>query len=297
MQQMFALAFPAIDPVAFPVGPFEVRWYSLAYMAGLIGGWLYARRLVRRPRLWGAVRRPREADLDDMLLWCALGVVLGGRVGYVLFYNFDAYLADPAEILAVWHGGMSFHGGFLGTVLAIVLFARSRGLSALSLLDLAAAVVPIGLFFGRVANFINGELWGRTAPDLPWAFVFPTGGPVPRHPSQLYEALGEGLFLFMLLALIVRLGALRRPGLVGGVFVAGYALARVVCELFREPDAHLGYLFGGWVTIGMLLSIPMLLLGLWGIANAYRTRRKALEDVPEGHLDDKLIEGKLLEKT
>jgi phosphatidylglycerol:prolipoprotein diacylglycerol transferase len=215
----------------------------------------------------------------------ALGVVLGGRIGYVLFYNFDSYLADPLEALAIWRGGMSFHGGFLGAILAILLFARSRSLSGLAMLDLAAVVTPIGLFFGRIANFINGELWGRPAPDFPLAVVFPDGGPIPRHPSQLYEAVAEGLLLFIVLAWAVRRFGFRRPGLIGGIFVFGYAAARIACEFFREPDPQLGFLFGsslgelgGGITMGMLLSLPMALVGAVAIWLAARgsTRPDAL---------------------
>ena len=273
---LLALPFPAIDPVAIAIGPLAIRWYALAYVIGLLGGWYYARRLAANASLWGDLRRPTLADTDDLIVWVALGVVLGGRIGYVLFYNFDVYLAQPSEMFAVWRGGMSFHGGFLGSILAIVLFARRRNLSGLAMLDLAAVVVPIGLFFGRIANFVNGELWGRPAPDFPYAFVFPNGGPVPRHPSQLYEAFGEGLVLFVLLALAVRRFGFRRPGLLGGMFVLGYAVARIVCEFFREPDAQLGYLFGG-VTMGMLLSVPMALVGAVAIVLAARgvTRPRA----------------------
>jgi phosphatidylglycerol:prolipoprotein diacylglycerol transferase len=203
--------------------------------------------------------------------------VLGGRIGYVLFYNLSTYLANPLEILAVWRGGMSFHGGLLGAALAIVLFARRRNLNPLTMLDLASTVAPIGLFFGRIANFINGELWGRPAFDFPYAVVFPHAGPVPRHPSQLYEALGEGLLLFIVMAIAVRLVGFRRPGLLGGIFILGYAVARIVCEFFREPDEQLGFLFGasvqalsGGITMGMLLSLPMALLGLTVIAFASR---------------------------
>jgi phosphatidylglycerol---prolipoprotein diacylglyceryl transferase len=265
---LFVLPFPAIDPVAVSIGPLAIRWYALAYIVGLIGGWWYARRLAERPGYWTGLKQPSATDIDDLIVWVALGVVLGGRVGYVLFYNFDSYLSRPSEIFAVWRGGMSFHGGFLGSILAIVLFARSRGLNPLAMLDLAAVVTPIGLFFGRIANFINGELWGRPAPDLPFAFVFPNAGPAPRHPSQLYEAFAEGLVLFAVMALAVRRFGFRRPGLVGGIFVLGYAIARIVCEFFREPDAQLGFLFGasvdalqGGITMGMLLSIPMALVG------------------------------------
>ncbi len=272
-----ALPFPAIDPIAIAIGPLAIRWYALAYVVGLLGGWFLARRLAATSRFWGGLRQPTATDIDDVIVWVALGIVLGGRLGYVLFYNFGAYLSRPAEIFAVWQGGMSFHGGFLGAILALVLFARSRGLNSLAMLDLAAVVTPIGLFLGRIANFINGELWGRPAPDVPWAFVFPGAGPVPRHPSQLYEAFGEGLVLFLVVAVAVRRFGFRRPGLIGGIFVLGYAIARIVCEFFREPDPQLGYLLGtsvdalrGGLTMGMILSIPMALVGAGAIWLAAR---------------------------
>jgi phosphatidylglycerol---prolipoprotein diacylglyceryl transferase len=290
---LFAIPFPAIDPVAIALGPFAIRWYALAYVVGLIGGWYYAKRLAADTALWTPLRHPTPLEIDDLVVWVALGVVLGGRAGYVLFYNLESYLADPSEIFAIWHGGMSFHGGFAGAVLALLLFARSRGLSGLALLDLASVVTPIGLFFGRIANFINGELWGRPAPDLPFGVVFPHGGPVPRHPSQLYEAATEGLLLFIVMAIAARRFGFRRPGLLGGIFVLGYAIARVLCEFFREPDAQLGFLFGssvqalgGGITMGMLLSLPMALVGLVAIWLALRgvTRPRsqpdALADAP-----------------
>ena len=286
---LLALPFPAIDPVAIAIGPLAIRWYALAYVAGLLGGWLIARRLAGRRDLWGELRQPTATDIDDLLVWVALGVVLGGRIGYVLFYNFETYLSDPGEILAVWRGGMSFHGGFLGAILAILLLARSRGLNGLAMLDLAAVVTPIGLFFGRIANFINGELWGRPAPDFPYAVVFPHAGPVPRHPSQLYEALGEGLILFAVMVVAVRRFGFRRPGLIGGIFVLGYAVARIVCEFFREPDPQLGFLFGssvealgGGITMGMLLSLPMAVVGAGAIWIAARglTRPRSLAEAP-----------------
>ncbi|WP_230531629.1 prolipoprotein diacylglyceryl transferase [Microvirga roseola] len=271
------LSFPLIDPVAISIGPLAIRWYALAYVAGLLGGWFYAKRLAARADLWTPLRHPKPVDIDDLIVWVALGVVLGGRLGYVLFYNLGAYLAQPLEIFAVWRGGMSFHGGFIGAVLAIVLFSRSRGLHPLAMLDMAAVVTPIGLFFGRIANFINGELWGRPAPDFPYAVVFPHAGPVPRHPSQLYEAFGEGLLLFIVMAIAARRFGFRRPGLLGGIFVLGYALARIVAEFFREPDAQLGFLFGssvealsGGITMGMLLSLPMAILGAGMIVIAAR---------------------------
>jgi phosphatidylglycerol:prolipoprotein diacylglycerol transferase len=266
---LLAIPFPHIDPVAIAVGPFAIRWYALSYVAGIVLGWWYSRRLAAKAPLWGDTRRPTQADMDDQIVWIALGIVLGGRVGYVLFYNLASYIERPAEIFTVWRGGMSFHGGFLGTILAIVLFARSRGLNALAMLDVAAVVAPIGLFTGRVANFVNGELWGRPAPDLPWGVVFPMGGDVPRHPSQLYEAFAEGLVLLAIMAVAVRIFGFRRPGLVGGIFVLGYSVARIVCEFFREPDAQLGFLFGG-TTMGQLLSVPMAAAGIAVIAVAAR---------------------------
>ena len=217
---LYALPFPAFDPVLVHIGPVAIRWYALAYIAGILGGWLYARRLIRTERLWGGPAPMTVVDFDDFVLWVTLGIILGGRTGYVLFYNLPYFVANPAEIFQLWKGGMSFHGGFLGCVLAVVGFARRRGISFLSLGDVTCAVAPIGLFLGRLANFINGELWGRVA-DVPWAIVFPNAGPLPRHPSQLYEATLEGIVLFVVLAVMIRLGALRRPGTITGSFVLG----------------------------------------------------------------------------
>ena len=264
------LPFPAIDPVLVSIGPFAIRWYALAYICGILLGWLYARTIIANQRLWGGPAPFTATDFDDFVLWVTLGIILGGRVGYVLFYNFDFFIAHPLEILQVWKGGMSFHGGFLGCVLAVVLFGLKRKISILSLGDITCAVAPIGLFFGRLANFVNGELWGRPT-DVPWAMVFPSpeAGPWPRHPSQLYEAALEGLVLFCVLAVLVRAGALKRPGLILGAFAIGYAVARSVCELFREPDAQLGFLWGG-MTMGMLLSVPLLIAGICLVAFALR---------------------------
>jgi phosphatidylglycerol:prolipoprotein diacylglycerol transferase len=277
---LLAIPFPHIDPVALAVGPFAIRWYALSYIAGIVLGWWYSRRLAATAALWGDTRRPTPTDMDDQIVWIALGIVLGGRIGYVLFYNLASYLEHPAEIFTVWRGGMSFHGGFLGTILAIVLFARARKLHPLAMLDVAAVVTPIGLFTGRIANFVNGELWGRPAPDLPWGVVFPMGGDVPRHPSQLYEAFAEGLVLLAIMAVAARIFGFRRPGLLGGIFVAGYAIARIVCEFFREPDAQLGFLFGG-TTMGQLLSVPMAIVGMAVIVMAARgwtrSRRPGVE--------------------
>ncbi len=265
---LFAVPFPAIKPVLIEVGPFAIRWYALAYIVGIVLGWLYARAIVRSARFWGGEAPFTTLDLDDFILWVTLGIILGGRIVYVLFYNPVHFAAHPLEILELWKGGMSFHGGFLGCVVAVVLFARSRGVSMFSLGDVTCAVGPIGLLLGRLANFVNGELWGR-ASDVPWAMVFPSGGPQPRHPSQLYEAGLEGLVLFAVLAIAIRAGALRRPGLVIGLFSLGYGVARCFGELFREPDAQLGFLWGG-LTMGMLLSLPMMLFGIALIVIALR---------------------------
>jgi phosphatidylglycerol---prolipoprotein diacylglyceryl transferase len=261
------IPFPDFDPVAFWLGPYPVRWYALAYIVGLLGGLWYAQRLAAADRLWGQVRRPSPADLDDLLLWATFGVILGGRIAHVAIWEPAYYLAKPIEVFAIWSGGMSFHGGLAGATLAMFLFARRRGLPFLPLADIVATVAPLGLMLGRVGNFINGELWGRVT-DMPWGMIFPRGGPLPRHPSQLYEAAAEGLLLLIVLAVAARLGAYRRPGLATGLFGAGYALARIGSEFFREPDPHLGFLVGGFATMGMLLSLPMLAIGLWLILRA-----------------------------
>lgn len=251
------LPYLNIDPVAVAVGPLVVRWYALAYLAGFILGWRYCLHLANQG---GGAARPEH--YDEFLSWVVFGTILGGRLGYVLFYNPVYYLDHPEQALMVWHGGMSFHGGFLGVVVAGWLFCRHSRLPALAFGDLLACAAPIGLFFGRIANFVNGELFGRIAPDADWAMVFPRGGPLPRHPSQLYEAALEGVVLFLLLAWLSRLEAVRaRPGLRIGVFLAGYGAARCIVEFFREPDAQLGFLFAG-ATMGQLLSLPMIIGGL-----------------------------------
>ncbi len=265
---LLAIPFPAFDPVLVQLGPFAIRWYALAYILGILLGWLYARTIIRNARLWGGPAPMTGADFDDFILWVTLGIILGGRVGYVLFYNFEHFAAHPLEALQLWKGGMSFHGGFTGCVIVVILFARSRGIPVLSLGDVTCAVGPIGLLLGRVANFINGELWGRPS-DVPWAMVFPGGGPLPRHPSQLYEAALEGLVLFIVLAIAVRAGALRRPGLVIGLFAVAYGILRSCAEFFREPDPQLGFLWGG-LTMGMLLSVPLVLFGVGLIRFAMR---------------------------
>jgi len=251
------VTFPDFDPVLIQIGPFALRWYALAYIAGIVGGWLWMRRLAQLPAPVAT-----QAQVDDLVSWVTLGIILGGRLGYVLFYRPSDYLAAPWEALFVWQGGMAFHGGALGVIVAILWFCRRQGLDPLALGDRVATVVPIGLFLGRLANFINGELWGRVT-DQPWGMVFPTGGPLPRHPSQLYQAFLEGLCLLVLLQILLRIPALRaRRGFITGAFLAGYGVARSIGELFRQPDHFLGFLAFG-LTMGQLLSVPMIAAGLF----------------------------------
>lgn len=269
---MFLLIpYPQINPVLISLGPLPIRWYALAYIAGLIFGWAYARYLVGKNAFWNGLPHPVPASIDDLIVYLAFGIILGGRLGYVLFYNPGFYFAHPAEVVAVWKGGMSFHGGLLGAAVAIILFARQAKVPVLSVMDVSAAAVPVGLFLGRLANFIKPELWGRPT-DVPWAMIFPGSDGVPRHPSQLYEAALEGVVLFIVLYIAIRLGALRRPGLVTGIFALGYGIARIICEFFREPDPQLGFLFGG-ATMGMILSLPLVAAGLGFILYALSTKR------------------------
>lgn len=262
---MLTIPYPNIDPVLIEFGPFAIRWYALAYIAGLLLGWRYCVSMTRRPP---KVLEP--AQLDDFLVWVTLGVVLGGRVGYVLFYNLPYYSLHPIEALKIWTGGMSFHGGTIGVVLAMFLFTRLRKIDFLRLGDILVCAVPIGLFLGRLANFVNGELYGRPT-DVPWAMVFPADeARLPRHPSQLYEATLEGLVLFLVLFVLQRFTRARDyRGYLSGVFLAGYAIARIVSEFFREPDRQLGYLAGGF-TMGQILSVPVLIAGVWLILRARR---------------------------
>ena len=260
------LSYPAVDPVLVQVGPFAVRWYALAYIAGLLLGWRYIVALTR-------LRDPplEKQDVDDFIVWATLGVILGGRLGYALIYRPDYYLANPVEIPFIWQGGMSFHGGLVGVVVAVWLFSRRRGLDTLGVGDYVACAAPIGLFFGRIANFINAELLGRPS-DVVWAMVFPGGGAVPRHPSQLYEALLEGVLLFVVLAVLVRKDSIRlKRGALFGIFLVGYSVARAVAEFYREPDSHLGFLISG-MTMGQLLSVPVFLFGIYLLA---RVRKSA----------------------
>ncbi len=263
---MFTIRLFPDPTVLIQLGPLLIRYYALAYIFGLLLGWRLLRVLVRREP---TVATTQQAD--DYLTWATLGVVIGGRLGYVMFYQPAAFLAEPWNIFAVWQGGMAFHGGMLGVAIATAWFCRREKISLLSFADRIAPAAPIGLGFGRIANFINGELWGRPAPDwLPWGMMFPGGGPVLRHPSQIYQALMEGLCLFLVLFVLSRRTAiLARSGLITGVFLTGYAIARITGEFFREPDAFLGLLFAG-ATMGQLLSLPMLAAGLWLIQRARR---------------------------
>lgn len=281
-----------LDPIAISIGPFAIRWYALAYVAGILLGWKYVGWLskLRHP---GECRDPEDASAssrkisrpwrlrwipgqarddaqpllppaayDDIITYAVLGILLGGRIGYVLFYNLPYYLESPLEALKIWQGGMSFHGGLVGVITAFIMFCRKYKLRFFTVSDLLACATPIGLFFGRIANFINGELYGRVT-DVPWGMVFPHGGPLPRHPSQLYEAGLEGLVLFVILFLLAtRTNAREKTGVLSGVFLMGYAIARAVVENFREPDAQIGFLLGAF-TMGQLLCVPMLLFGAW----------------------------------
>jgi phosphatidylglycerol---prolipoprotein diacylglyceryl transferase len=272
---VFEIAYPAIDPALITIGPFSIRWYALAYIAALLLGWRYCLYLGRRWAERGTAVAPPRA-FDDFLVWATIAIVLGGRLGYVLFYNFAYYVVEPSQIVALWHGGMSFHGGIAGVCIAIVLFCRRRQLPLMRFGDAIACAAPIGLFLGRIANFINGELWGRPS-GVPWAMVFPNapyvnGRPVPRHPSQVYEAFLEGIVLFALTFALQRSDAVRaRPGTISGAFLLCYGLFRIFAELFREPDQQLGFLFAG-VTMGQILSLPLIAGGLYLLA---RDRREA----------------------
>lgn len=281
------LRLPDIDPVIFHVGPLAIRWYALAYVAGIVLGWLYAGKLLRKLELWPNGKAPVTADqIDDLILWLTGGVILGGRIGYVLAYDASIIWKDPIQVLQIWNGGMAFHGGFLGVVVATILWARSNRFTLpqmLNLGDLMAMAAPIGLFLGRIANFINGELWGRPT-DLPWGMVFCNkyvnlqyggacpAGEVARHPSQLYEAFGEGLLLFALVwFLAFRLKKLHKPGMIMGVFIAGYGIIRILLESVRNPDAQMLPFFREVLTMGTLLSLPMVATGAWLIWRAHKT--------------------------
>lgn len=254
------LQFPYISPIALSLGPLQVRWYGLMYLFGFAAAWFLGRFRLKKTKFITPIQ------FEQTLTLGMIGVILGARLGYVLFYDLAAYIEDPTRIFMVWQGGMSFHGGLLGVLVAVFFAARNAGKTYFELVDFVAPLVPTGLFFGRIGNFINAELWGRVT-DSPLGMVFPGGGPLPRHPSQLYEAFLEGLVLFIILWVF---SSKKRPTMaVSGVFALGYGIFRCIVEFFREPDAHIGYLAGGFLTMGMVLCIPLICIGLFLLWHAY----------------------------
>ena len=254
------MIYPTIDPVALDLGPLQIHWYGLMYLFGFAGAWWLGR--VRATRYgWTA------EEVEDLLFYGAIGVIVGGRVGYSLFYDFPSLIDNPLNLFKVWQGGMSFHGGLLGVLTAFAFFSHKTGKAYFAISDFIAPMVPIGLFFGRIGNFINGELWGKES-DVPWAMVFPNGGPLARHPSQLYEAILEGLLLFIILWWY---SAKPKPvGAVSGLFLLGYGTFRFLVEFVRIPDQQYGYLLLDWITMGQILSLPMIVVGLFLTVRAYQ---------------------------
>lgn len=267
---MFAIAFPQIDPVLVHIGPVSVHWYGIAYVVGLLLGWQYA--------LWIAKRFSlgiTKVQIDDFMMWALAGIIIGGRLGHILFFDFSRFMTNPAEIFMTWKGGMSFHGGMIGVIIAILLYCRKTKIPVFQFSDVLSAITPIGLFFGRIANFINSELYGRIT-DVPWAVVFPNGGPLPRHPSQIYEAFLEGLLLLVLIHIGWRIPTLRNvPGRLTGLFLFTYGLGRTLVEFVREPDAFYSIL-GIDLTTGQLLSLPMMIVGAYFIWQPHRCHEKAV---------------------
>jgi len=263
--------FPAIDPIAIHFTEnFGIRWYALAYLTGIFGGWFYAAQLVGNDKS----SRPNREDIENILPFIILGIILGGRIGYILFYNFSEYMSHPISMLYIWQGGMSFHGGIIGVITAIVAYTWKEKISLLALSDILATVAPIGLFFGRIANFINGELFGRVT-DVPWAFKFPYGGGFARHPSQLYESALEGLVLFSILFFLARNESIRKTkGFLSGVFITGYGISRFIVEFYREPDIQIGFIFK-YFSLGQLLSLPMIFAGLYLIYYAKKNKQNS----------------------
>lgn len=268
-----AIAFPNIDPVAIHLGPLSIHWYALAYLAGILGGWWLAKRIVR---LDNNKYRPNEADIDDFMTWAVLGVILGGRIGYILFYNFHVYLENPLEALKIWQGGMSWHGALIGVITVIIAYAKLKKVELFRLSDLFSVGATIGFFFGRITNFINGELFGRVT-DASWGIVFPRGGELPRHPSQLYEAALEGLVLFIILVTMAHVAKIRNtPGLISAAFLFFYGAFRFIIEFFREPDAQLGFIIGE-LSMGQLLCIPVMAGGIVVFAIAKKLKNRHVE--------------------
>lgn len=259
------LVYPDIDPVLIGIGPIQVHWYGLMYLVGFVAGWWLGRLRAQRP---GSRWQPRE--VDDLLFYIVLGIIAGGRIGYVLFYGLQRLMENPLSLFALWEGGMSFHGGLLGVLVAMWIYARRQDRAFWQLTDFIAPLVPIGLGAGRIGNFINGELWGKVT-DLPWGMIFPNGGPLPRHPSQLYEALLEGVVLFVILWVYSRRP---RPVMsVSALFLLCYGSFRFLVEFLRVPDAHIGYIAFGWLTMGQALSLPMIIVGLWLLVIIYRRQQ------------------------
>ena len=258
--------FPNISPVVFSIGSFSLRWYALAYLFGILAAWGLTKRNIDKYNLGIS-----NAQLDDLVFYTTLGIILGGRLGYIICYGQGYFFKYPLEIFAVWHGGMSFHGGIVGVILGLYLFARKYKFPFLMITDIVALYVPIGIFLGRLANFINGELWGRVT-DVAWAVKFPEGGYLPRHPSQIYEALSEGVFMFIFLGLLWRKAYVRsHTGVISAVFLIIYACSRICMEFFREPDAQIGFIYGH-VTLGQILSLPFLLLGIYILHQAIQSK-------------------------
>ncbi|WP_370931281.1 prolipoprotein diacylglyceryl transferase [Bartonella sp. DGB1] len=275
------LEFPNISPIAFSIGFFNIHWYGLGYLVGILFAWLFSKYLLKQKKLWRNAISPLKAPLlDDLIVYATLGIIIGGRLGYILFYNFNYYLSFPSHMFFIWDGGMSFHGGFLGCLLAFYLFSKKYKINLIALFDLVAVSAPVGIGLVRICNFINSELWGKVT-NVPWGVKFPNGGInmygdlLSRHPSQLYEALLEGLFLFLLLLTMVFLfHSLKRTGLTSGIFAVGYSISRIFVEFFREPDAQLGYLYNHWLTMGMILSFPMLFAGIYLIIRSYNVQKR-----------------------
>ena len=263
---MIGMAYPEVSPIMFQIGPLAIRWYSMAYLIGILLGWWIISKRVKKYNI-----NMSSADIEDLIFYYTLGVILGGRLGYVLFYGDGRFLSNPLEIFAIWNGGMSFHGGIFGVIAALYMFARKCKKSFLEITDIVSPLVPLGIFLGRIANFMNDELWGRVT-DVVWAVRFPRGGFLPRHPSQIYEALTEGLCLFIILNFMWRIEWCRKhTGFISASFLLGYALMRSLMEQFREPDSQIGFLFGG-ITMGQMLSFPLIVIGGYIIANIFRKK-------------------------
>ena len=264
-----SISFPNLSPEIFSIGGFSIKWYGLAYVVSILMGWKYVSIISKNsPAIVS------KKNIDDLVVWITLGIIIGGRLGYALFYQPMEYLQNPIKIVEIWNGGMSFHGGLIGVLISTIIFSKIRKINILNISDMLAIVTPIGLFFGRVANFINQELWGKVT-SVPWAVEFPLGGYLPRHPSQIYEALLEGIVLFLILNLLWNFTTLRyKPGVITGIFVSGYSIFRIFIEIFREPDSHLGYVFYIF-SMGQILSIPLLIFGLLLVIINFHRKHKS----------------------